>query len=82
MAVGRRVGIDGPDAQDAGLDEKVPHAARLVDVDLNELTCLAPTQLPATPRVLAHQGLFDDEVGLRKDAELGAERLLFGREQV
>ena len=66
MAVRRRasVGVDGSNAQDTGLDEEVPYAARLVDIDLDELTRFAPTQLSASPRVLAHQGLFDDEVGL------------------
>lgn len=82
MAVSRRGGVDGPDAQDAGLNEEVPHPARLIDVNLDELARLAPPQLSTAPRVLTYQGLFDDEVGLRQDAELGTERLLFGCEQV
>lgn len=70
------------DTEEAVADQEVPDPARLVDVDLDEVAGLATAQLAAAAGVLAHQGLFDDEVGLREDAELGTERLFLGRQQV
>ena len=74
--------IDRANTQEASLDEEVPDAARLVDVDLDKLACLTPPQLPATPSVLTYQGLLNDEVRLGENAKLGAECLLFRCEQV
>ena len=74
--------VHAADSEEAGLDEEIPHAARLVHVDLDEVTRLAPAELPTAPRVLANECLFDDEVWLREDAQLRAERLLFWCEQV
>ena len=74
--------IDRANTQEASLDEEVPDAGRLVDVDLDKLARLTPTQLPATPCVLTHEGLLNDEVGLGENAKLGAECLLLRCEQV
>ena len=78
----QRVRHERPDAHQARLDEEVPHARRLVHVDLDEIARLAPAQLAPAPRVLADKRLLDDEVRLREDAQLRAERLLFGCEEV
>ena len=66
----------------ASLHEEVPDTADLVHIELDELTGLAPTELPAATGVLAHERLLDDEVRLGHDAQRGAECLLFGSEEV
>lgn len=75
-----RVGIAHP--HEPSLDQEIPHPTRLIDVDLHEVARLAPSELPAPPRILAHERLLDDEVRLGQDAQLRAQRLLLGREQV
>lgn len=77
-----KVWLGDANPEEAGLHEEVPHAARLVDVDLDEIAGLAPPQLPAATRVLAHQRLLDNEVRLRLDTELRAQGLLFGCKEV
>ena len=74
--------VHGADLEEACLDEEVPDPARLVHIDLDEVARFAAAELPAAPCVLAHERLLDDEVRLWEDAELRAERLLLGREQV
>jgi len=58
----------GRDLQVSRLDEEVPHATRLVDVDLDQFARLPPAEFPASPRVLAHEGFLDDKIGLGKNA--------------
>ena len=70
------------DLEKAGLDKEIPHAARLVHVDLDEVARLASAQLPAAPRVLAHERFLDDEIWFGKDTQLRTEKLLLWSEQV
>ena len=76
---GGRLYVRVADLEEAGLDEEVPDAARLVHVDLDEVARLASAQLAAAARVLADERLLDDKVRLREDAELRTEGLLLGR---
>lgn len=56
--------------EEASLDEEVPYTACLVDVNLDEVSGLAPAEFPAPSRVLAHEGLLDDKIRLRLNAQL------------
>jgi hypothetical protein len=64
------------DTKIACLNEEVPNPAGLIDIDLYEVASLASTQLATAPGILTHEGLLDDQVGLRKDAKGGTEGLL------
>ena len=55
---------------------------RLVDVNLDQLARLSLPQRAPRTQEFAEECLFDNEVGLWEDAELGAERLFRGGEQV
>ena len=58
----------GRDLQISRLDKEIPHATRLVDIDLDQFARLSPPQLSASPCVLTHEGLLDDKIGLRQNA--------------
>ena len=68
------------DSEIARLHQKVPHTARLVDVNLDEITGLSPTKFTASACVLTHKGLFNDEIWLREDAERRTQCLFGWRE--
>ena len=56
IRVRRQVGCD---LQEAGLDQEVPHAARLVDVYLDQVSGFPPTELATSPSVLPHERFLD-----------------------
>ncbi len=72
---GDGLNVDG--LEEAGLNEEVLDATRL---DLDEVAASCASR--GASRILMHECLLDDEVRLGEDAQLRAERLLLGCEEV
>lgn len=53
-----------------GLYQKVPDATGLVDINLDQVARFPSAEFATTTRILAYEGFFDDEVWLRKNAQL------------
>jgi hypothetical protein len=51
-------------AEVPGLDQKVPHPAGLVHVDLDKLACFTTAKFPTTSCIFTDQRLLDDQVRL------------------
>ena len=58
------------------MNKKVPNSACLVDVDLDKITCFAPSEFTTATSIFPDERLLDDEVWLREDAKLRAKCLL------
>jgi len=56
--------------EEASLDEKVPYSTRLVDIDLDEISCFSSSELATSSRIFADERLFYYKIRLWQDTEL------------
>lgn len=57
------------DLQESGLDQKIPHATRLVDIYLDQVSGFASTKLATPPGVLPYESLLNYEIRFRQDPQ-------------